>query len=366
MIGFSDKLYFFVSYPELNLKGWQTVKSNKNWCYGETSSRCKSKASNKMIVHQEMISLKPLELNHGRNVDDVVEILKYDSSFNSNQSNEVQSSSSESEDEATLKEQGSWCEQDIKAYLLSRFTSKELKRLDKWQRKWQRNELNGKLIGRDIEFIFQGEILAPLLMVPQGNETRTAYYIKDLVVNAFFELLKKRSEKFLNAYINHYSFDSQIATQLIKGRNTEQEILAHFKAKKLWGVHKMFLPMCLSEHWVLFYVDTKEKKISWLDPIASSRIVSNNVEKQIILQWFTNFLLPEFGYNDAKEWPFIVRTDIPEQKSSVDCGVFVMKYGDCLTHGDCFPFKQEDINNFRRRIFLDIYCGRLHRKTKKD
>ncbi|KAL1110831.1 hypothetical protein V6Z11_D02G013800 [Gossypium hirsutum] len=133
--------------------------------------------------------------DHEKNVDDVIEILNYDLLFDNNQSDEVQSSSSESEDETTLKEEGPWCEQDIKAYLLSRFTSKEYKRLDKWRK----DELNG--------------------------------YIA--------------------------SFD----TQLIQESRSELEVLIWFKAEKLRGVHKLFLPLCLSSHWVLFYVDIKEKKV---------------------------------------------------------------------------------------------------------
>ncbi|XP_052483836.1 uncharacterized protein LOC105796363 isoform X2 [Gossypium raimondii] len=293
--------------------------SSKNGCYGETSSGNKSKASNKMDIHQEKSSS---EFNHGRNVEDVS---SGESSSDNDQSDQLQSSSSESDVEITLKEQGSWFEQDIKAYLLSEFTKKENELIDKWQK----NELKGKRIGRDKCFKIPGEILAPLLMVPQGDETRKEYYIEDL-------------------------------TQLIEGPRTEQEVLAWVKVDELRGVHKMFLPMSLSKHWVLFYADTKEKKISWLDPIASSRVRSYNVEKDIILQWFTTLLLPKLGYVDAKEWPFLVRNDIPEQKNSVDCAVFVMKYGDCLTHGDCFPFKQEDMVHFRRRIFVDIYRGRIH------
>ncbi|KAK8364885.1 hypothetical protein V6Z12_A02G013100 [Gossypium hirsutum] len=256
-----------------------------------------------------------------------------------------------------------WCEQDIKVYLLSRFTKKEHKRLDKWQR----NELNGYIASK---------ILAPLLMVPQSDETRKEYYINDSVVNAFFELLKKRYDKFPNTYINHYSFDSQIAAQLIQGSRSEHEVLIWFKAEKLRGVHKLFLPLCLSSHWVLFYVDIKEKKFSWLDPDPSSIILSYHFENhvKVLLQWFTSFLLPKLGYSDANKWPFIVRNDIPKQKKvsiilylhTVDCEIFVMKYGDCLTHGDYFPFKQEDMIHFRRRIFLDIYRGRLHKKINND
>nr|KJB28152.1 hypothetical protein B456_005G031000 [Gossypium raimondii] len=347
---------------EISIGKLQTENSSKNGCYGETSSGNKSKASNKMMgtislrdIHQEKSSS---ELNHGRNVEDVS---SGDSSSDNDQSDQLQSSSSESDVEITLKEQGSWSEQDIKAYLLSEFTEKENELIDTWQK----NELKGKMIGRDKYFKIQGEKLAPLLMMPQGDETREEYYIEDLVVNTFFELLKKRSDKFPNIYINHYSFGSQIATQLIEGPRTEQEVLAWVKVDELRGAHKMFLPMSLSKHWVLFYVDTKEKKISWLDPIASSRIRSYNVEKDIILQWFTTLLLPKLGYVDAKEWPFLVRNDIPEQKNLVDCAVFVMKYGDCLTHGDCFPFKQEDMVHFRRGIFVDIYRGIIHKKNKQ-
>ncbi|TYI38244.1 hypothetical protein ES332_A02G012200v1 [Gossypium tomentosum] len=295
--------------------------------------------------------------NHGSNIAASIQISNDEPLLNNNQLDQFQSSSSESDDETTLKDKRSWRKEDVRTYLVSSFTEKEKKRLNKWRM----SELSGKLIGRDEEFKLKGEKLAPLLMVPRSDETRLEYYIDDSVVSTFFRLLKKRSDRFSKTYIDHYSFDPQIATFLITGSKLKQEVLDWFKDEKLRGVHKMFLPMCLSAHWILFYVDTKKKKISWLDPRPSSRM-SNKVEKKIILQWFTTFLLPEYGYNDAKEWPFIVRTDIPEQKNSVDCGVFVMKYADCLMHGEFFPFTQEDMVHFRHRIFLDIYRERLHGK----
>ncbi|TYH81877.1 hypothetical protein ES332_D02G016400v1, partial [Gossypium tomentosum] len=323
----------------------------------------KTKQTEKVNVGKEVIASKSSELNLGRNTNDVIEILSEDTSIDTSQLDQVESSSSESDNETTLKDQGSWCEQDVKAYLLSRFTSKEHKRLDKWQKKCERNELNGKMIGRDVEFKLMGNELAPLFMVPQDDETREEYYINDSVVNVFFELLKKRSDEFPNAYINHYSFSSHLVTQLIEGLKSEHEVLAWFKVEKLRGVHKMFLPLCISSHWVLLYVDIKEKIFSWLDPDPSSQILSYHFEKPVkVLQCFKSFLLPKLGYSDANEWPFVVRNNIPKQKNSVDCAVFVMKYGDCLTHGECFPFKQEDMVHFRRRIFLDIYRERLHRK----
>lgn len=49
----------------------------------------------------------------------------------------------------------------------------------------------------------------------------------------------------------------------------------------------------------------------------------------------------------------------PEYDSQVDCALFVMKYADCLTHGDCFPFSPKDMAQFRHRTLLDIYEGSL-------
>ncbi|TYH88555.1 hypothetical protein ES332_D01G195100v1 [Gossypium tomentosum] len=265
------------------------VKSCKNQCYRETGSGNKSKSSNKMLLNTK--------LNFGRNNNDVIEILSEDTSLDNNQLYQIQSSY--------------FISLDVKSYLLSRFTSKDHKQLDKWQR----NELN--------EFKLMGNEFAHLFMVPQDDETRKKYYINDsVIVNAFFELLKKRFESFPNAYINHYSFSSHLATQLIEGFKSEHEVLTWFKAEKLTGEQKLFLPLCLSSHWVLLYVDIKGKK-------------------------------------------FHVRNNIPTQKNSVDCGVFVMKYSDCLTHGKCFPFKQE-MNHFCRRIFLDIYRENYIEKINKD
>ncbi|KAH1095951.1 hypothetical protein J1N35_012872 [Gossypium stocksii] len=274
----------------LSFDNWMEPQCSSSESVGEKEEIMEASDSNRDRLESSIG--KP---NHGRNIAASIEISNDEPSFNSNQLDQFQSSSSVSDDQTTLREQGSWCREDVRTYLVSSFTNKEKKRLNRW--KW--SELSGKLIGRDKKFKLMGEKLTPLLMVPHCDETLIEYYIDDSVVNAFFKLLKKRSDKFPNVYIKHYSFDPQIATCLRKGSKSEDEL---------------FLLMCLSAHWVLFCIDTREKKISWLDPIPSSRIKSNNVKKQKILQRFTTYLLPEFGYNDADEWPFVVRTDIPKQE----------------------------------------------------
>ncbi|KAK6255445.1 hypothetical protein SCA6_016750 [Theobroma cacao] len=343
-------------------KETREVKSCKNWNSEETNNADKAKASYKMLTRalplendrQEGRPLKSSEPNHGKDTSGLIEIPNGSPSFD-NQSEFQCYSSDESDGEIAGREQGEWREDDVRIYLLLPLTEKGRKRLNKWRN----HKMSGKLIGRDKEFGVLDYKLAPLLTVPHGVETQVKYYIDDSVVNTFFKLLKKRSDRFPKAYVSHYSFNSWIATYLIEGSRSESQVFSWFKDEKLKDVQKLFLPACLSAHWVLFCVDTKKRTFSWLDSNISSR-TSNVAEKEAILGWFKRLLLPAFGYQNANEWPFEIRSDIPEQKNGVDCGLFVMKYADCLTHGDFFPFTQQDMPDFRLRTFLDIYRGRLH------
>ncbi|MBA0612259.1 hypothetical protein Godav_012886 [Gossypium davidsonii] len=122
-----------------------------NWMEPQfSSSECingeKAEIMKALVCNDNRLESSIGKPDHAKNVDHVIEILNYDLLFDNNQSDEVQSSSSESKDETTLNEEGPWCEQDIKAYLLLRFTSKEYKRLDKWRK----NGLNGYITSFDV------------------------------------------------------------------------------------------------------------------------------------------------------------------------------------------------------------------------
>ncbi|XVF65689.1 hypothetical protein PTKIN_Ptkin09bG0269300 [Pterospermum kingtungense] len=308
-------------------KETNVLKSCTNSNYGETSGGDKSTA--KMMgtlllknVQQERMPLNSSEPNHGRDICGLIKISNGAPSFDSQ--SESDCSSSEFDGEIAWKKQGAWCGEEVRAYLVSSFTEKEKKRLNRWQN----GVTNGKFIGRDKMLRVVDYNLRSLLIVPHSVETRADYYV-------------------------HYS------NYLIKGSRSKDEILSWYKKENLEGKQKLFLPLCLSAHWILFSVDTKEQKFSWFDSNTSTRM-SNNVEKEAILCWFRRFLLPFLGYKNAHEWPFELRTDIPVQHNRVDSGLFVMKYADCLTHGDFFPFTQEDMAHFRLRTFLDIYRSRLH------
>ncbi|XVF65671.1 hypothetical protein PTKIN_Ptkin09bG0268400 [Pterospermum kingtungense] len=205
--------------------------------------------------------------------------------------------------EATL-----WTQKDVRAYLVSPFT--DFEHLMKCQ--WENLARSGENVGPDK---IPAKALVPLLKIPPHDndlEDAQSFYIEDTVVNHYFVLLERRYKKFPHKYLKHYSFDSSTATLLINGLKLESEVLRPVKQKDLEGVRKVFLPLCLHEHWILFYADIDDKKLLWLDSIEHSRM-SNVSERQIIQQWFLKYLLPSWGH-DPMDWSFDVAKDIPLQK----------------------------------------------------
>ncbi|XWS09381.1 hypothetical protein CRYUN_Cryun40dG0080500 [Craigia yunnanensis] len=239
---------------------------------------------------------------------------------------DIERISSKSDNEALgnqdLGRGATWTQKDVRAYLLSPFTVEELEHFSKWKD----HALSGESVGRDK---IQGNALAPLLKIPPQDvdlEDAQNYYIED-------------------------------TTFLIKGTKAESQVLSWVNQEDLKGVSKLFLPISLNEHWLLFFADIDDKKLLWLDSNEHSRM-SNVLEKQVIQQWFLKFLLPSMKH-DPKDWLFDVPKDIPLQKNSVDCALFVMKYADCHTHGNYFPFSQDDMPHFRYRTFLDLCLGSI-------
>ncbi|OMP03265.1 Peptidase C48, SUMO/Sentrin/Ubl1 [Corchorus olitorius] len=273
--------------------------------------------------------------------------------------------SSESDEEEPSLPKGSlrnqarptWSEEDVRKYLISPLTTKDVECLSKWQ-----SHQIGTEVGPDK---ILDEKLAPLLLIPPTNDVHSQnpqqYYIDDTVVNQFFTLLKRRYDKYPHKYLKHHSFDSTAAIHLFDDKT--KDFSRWVKQEELVGISKLFLPISLNQHWLLFCADIDNKNLLWLDSIEYDGMAYAYV-KEVIRRWFLNFVLPTMGYNEPNDWPYIP-TKVPLQNNSVDCGLFVMKYADCLTHGNYFPFTQDDMPHFRRRTFLDLYRGRIHSMTRR-
>ncbi|GKV36271.1 hypothetical protein SLEP1_g44420 [Rubroshorea leprosula] len=257
-------------------------------------------------------------------------------------------------DEKLMRKRRAWS----KKFLLSDFTHEDLELLGKWKNR----KITGQCVGLDEEFKVQDKFLAPLVIplvddIIQG--TPQTYYIGDEVVNKYFLLLMKRSKENPSMFLKNTSLDSSTTSLLLGG--DQPSVPTWINPVEQISTCKLFLPLCFLDHWTLFYVDIKDQKFVWLDSRKDSEMqMPSNYER--IPEWFKGSLLPAMGLNNAMDWPFFVPRDIPKQENGIDCGIFVMKYADCLTHTNCigFPFSQDNMPHFRERIFLDIYNGGIH------
>ncbi|GKV39221.1 hypothetical protein SLEP1_g47027 [Rubroshorea leprosula] len=261
------------------------------------------------------------------------------------------SAGSEKRDEKLTRKLRVWSEKDVREYLVWDFTKEDLQHLGNWENHKSKGQLKVK-----------ESILSPLcipLVDAIIQATPQVYYIGDEAMDMYFDLLKRRSEENPNMFLKHDYVGSSTVSFLLNG--CEPIVPSWITPEKQINTCKLFLPFCLLDHWTLFYVDIKYQKFVWLNSLRDTTEVLNVTLKQI-KSWFENTLLPAMGLNSATNWPLDVPTDIPKQQNGIDCGIFVMKYADCLTHANCigFPFSQKDMPYFRKRIFLDLHNQRIH------
>ncbi|GKV39212.1 hypothetical protein SLEP1_g47018 [Rubroshorea leprosula] len=263
----------------------------------------------------------------------------------------VKTLDNEKSDEKLRKELRVRSEKDVREYLVWDFTKEDLQQLRNWKNHKSKGQLKVK------ESILTPFVIPLLDAIIQA--TPQLYYIGDEAMNTYFDLLKRRSEENPNMFLKHDYVDSSTVSFLLDG--CKPIVPSWITPEKQINTCKLFLPSCLSNHWTLFYVDIKDHKFVWLNPLRDTTKVPSVLIKQI-RSWFENTLLPAMGLNSAMNWPLHVPMDIPQQQNAIDCGIFVMKYADCLTHANCigFPFSQKDMPHFRRRIFLDLHNQRIH------
>lgn len=261
--------------------------------------------------------------------------------------------------ESITREQNRWPDEDVENYLVRPLSEEEQKVWDTWT---YREEgiitLDGYYMytGEPQPLVVSDKYLAGLHMKVVAG-VADAYYTHDTVMTAFFGILRMRSDDNPDLYLKHFSFESFAAVKILNGNGAQ--IIAELKRNAnrlndLKCASKVFLPVCYKKHWVLFYADTKAKRLVWLDPLADST-TDFPAECNKIPIWFKEELLPLLEFENASDWKVEFEEDIPRQKNGHDCGIFVMIYADCLMRGKLFSFTQEDILCLRKRIFSDIF-----------
>ena len=118
-------------------------------------------------------------------------------------------------------------------------------------------------------------------------------------------------------------------------------------------------PSLHADHWCLVVVYPAIKRMVYLDSLF------RGIGARRAFQRVGNFIACAMKLKGQKygidEWDFFIipTNDIEQQLSSVDCGVFVVKWAQHIAEGRMIDFKQRHINDFRYSLILDIAENKL-------
>jgi Ulp1 family protease len=118
----------------------------------------------------------------------------------------------------------------------------------------------------------------------------------------------------------------------------------------------MYIPINISNnHWTLIVVDIQKKNILYLDSLLPSGHGEESCRK--VLQYIQDEVADKQQILlDTTQWTSTIGTTQPQQENSVDCGIYVLMYADCIHHK--FPLqliKAEHISTLRKWVAISIY-----------
>jgi hypothetical protein len=166
-------------------------------------------------------------------------------------------------------------------------------------------------------------------------------WLNDTVIDYYFNLL-------LLDQPSYFSFSSYFYTSLnTKGIATVEK---WYSKSNIFGYKKIFVPVLVSNHWILVVIDIETSRLILYDSFSSNY---NQILNQIAL-FLTHMY--KFYYNTELSWNFeiIHARSLPRQKNSYDCGMYVCKFAEFIINKREFTFSDNDMPRYRRKMVLSI------------
>lgn len=153
-----------------------------------------------------------------------------------------------------------------------------------------------------------------------------------------------------------YIFDTAFTWKLRQGGGKGDMLERNIESTRSWnwGVPydilkcvTMLVPVHISDcHWALCVVDIRFKSLRYFDPLGGKSSDGGTLDR--ILEWVKRM----FCLQSTTGWQKIYvtrdrRFKIPLQENGYDCGVYVLKYMECIMDKDVCDFCARDITRFR-------------------
>lgn len=181
-------------------------------------------------------------------------------------------------------------------------------------------------------------------------------WLTDEVCNYYFEMIKQRNETNETLPKIHIFNTFFFPTLSDRGHAGVRTWTRKFD---LFAKDIVIIPIHLSVHWTLACIDMREKTIIFYDSMHSD----GSRYCQLLLYYLKEEHKDKkkAPLPDAEEWSFYSDNSVPKQLNGYDCGVFMLRFADCLAADQGMYFSQEDMQFFRKRIGCEIINKKLFR-----
>ncbi|XP_065885265.1 uncharacterized protein [Dysidea avara] len=107
-------------------------------------------------------------------------------------------------------------------------------------------------------------------------------------------------------------------------------------------------------HWVLLIIDSEQSTIAYLDPYGEK---DAEIEK-LTKNWnmFSNHQYLSNAWRKRYKWTVITETHC-KQRDNNSCGVYTMKFADCILSNKPIPSKIRDIYRLRNDMAVDLLAA---------
>ena len=187
----------------------------------------------------------------------------------------------------------------------------------------------------------------------------------DEVINYYFRLLAERALGDTSTQKMHF-FNSFFAAMFEGGYDVDYEKVKRWSKRapaNIIDLDKVFIPVHVdASHWCLAVINFVDKRFECYDSRDEGNYEHADVLRSLRLYVLdeaeTHSNQPDYDLSAWKDW-VPGPADVPQQDNGHDCGVFVCKFADYLSHGLDLAFSAADMPLFRNRIRQQILSNNI-------
>ena len=175
-------------------------------------------------------------------------------------------------------------------------------------------------------------------------------WLNEEIINFYLNMIVERSHN--QQLPTVYAFGTQFYIKLAEGGHGY--VKRWTKKVDLFEKRLILVPIHLEDHWVLVSIDTEQKTENYHNSMGDEK-----KHGKLCLARIVDYIKEEHSNKkgvaiDTSIWKKTISEDIPQQDNAYDCGLFILKYAECVSRLERMEFSQDDMDLYRERMTYKI------------